>query len=219
MYSTLPIHILMARFTFMENTFSIFSTAVLIFFILDPLGNVPLLLSILKKVDKKKHSKIIIREMLIGLLILVIFLFFGEQFLSLFHLQPQAVTISGGIIFFVISLKMIFPNSDGSDLFSTDKNSEPLVVPIAVPMIAGPAALATLLVLAKTNVEHTGPLFLSLLLAWIMAAIVLLFSPVLYKLLKEKGLSALERLMGMLLLIMSVQMFIDGIRDLLPTLA
>lgn len=201
----------------MEATFPIFSTAILIFFILDPFGNVPLLLSILKSVDKRKHSKIIIREMLIGLLILVIFLFFGEQFLSLFHLETQAITIAGGIIFFVISLKMIFPNPGGGDLFATSKDDEPLVVPIAVPMIAGPAALATLLVLAKTNADHSGALFISLLLAWALCAIVLLFSPYLYQILKEKGLTALERLMGMLLLIMSVQMFIDGIRSLLPT--
>lgn len=198
--------------------FPIFSTAVLIFFILDPLGSVPLLLSILKNIDKKRHSKIIIREMLIGLFILLTFLFFGEQFLGLFHLQPQAITISGGIIFFVIALKMIFPNSDGSDLFSSSKGDEPMVVPIAMPMIAGPAALATLLVLAKTNAEHTGSLFLSLIIAWAFAAIVLLCSTRLYKILKAKGLKALERLMGMLLLIMSVQMFIDGIRSLLPTL-
>jgi len=201
----------------MDDTFSIFSTAVLIFFILDPFGNVPLLLSILKNVDKKKHSKIIIREMLIGLSILVVFLFFGEQFLSLFHLETQAITISGGIIFFVISLKMIFPDPNGGDMFATKKDDEPLVVPIAVPMIAGPAALATLLVLAKTNAQHSGSLLISLLLAWGLASVVLLFSPNLYKILKVKGLTALERLMGMLLLILSVQMFIDGIRSLLPT--
>ena len=201
----------------MESTFPIFSTAILIFFILDPLGNIPLLLSILKNIDKSRRSKIIIREMLIGLLILIVFLFFGEQFLSLFHLKAPSITIAGGIIFFAISLKMIFPDPNGGDVFVTKKGDEPLVVPIAVPMIAGPAALATLLVLAKTNAEHTGSLFLSLLLAWFLAAAVLLFSPHLYSLLKEKGLTALERLMGMLLLIMSVQMFIDGLLALVPT--
>ncbi|MBB1271862.1 MULTISPECIES: YhgN family NAAT transporter [Psychromonas] len=203
----------------MESSFPIFSTAILLFFILDPLGNVPLLLSILKNIDKKRHATIIVREMVIGLVILLIFLFFGERFLSLFHLQTEAITISGGIIFFVIALKMIFPNSDGSDLFATTKGDEPLVVPIAMPMIAGPAALATLLVLAKTNTDHTGELFASLLLAWLLSAMVLLFSTQLYKILRTKGLKALERLMGMLLLIMSVQMFIDGIRSLLPTFA
>ncbi|HEY7864733.1 MAG TPA: MarC family protein [Psychromonas sp.] len=201
----------------MESTFPLFSTAILLFFILDPFGNVPLLLSILKNVDKQRHSKIIIREMLIGLLILVIFLFFGEGFLSLFHLETQAITIAGGIIFFVISLKMIFPSPNGENLFTTKDSNDPLIVPIAMPMIAGPAALATLLVLAKTNSEHTGELFLSLLIAWTLTAAVLLFSPYLYKLLRTKGLTALEKLMGMLLLIMSVQMFIDGIRGLIPT--
>ncbi|WP_354623719.1 MarC family protein [Psychromonas sp. MME2] len=201
----------------METTFPIFSTAVLIFFILDPFGNVPLLLSILKNIDKQRHTQIIVREMLIGFLILVVFLFFGEQFLSLFHLETQAITIAGGIIFFVISLKMIFPSPHGGDMFATKVGDEPLVVPIALPMIAGPAALATLLVLAKTNADHSGALFISLFLAWIASAVIMLSSTKLYKILKVKGLTALERLMGMLLLIMSVQMFINGIRDLLPT--
>jgi len=201
----------------MENNFSIISTAILIFFILDPFGNVPLLLSILKNVDKEKHRKIIIREVLIGFLILVTFLFFGEQFLSIFHLETQAITIAGGIIFFVIALKMIFPDPSGESLFSIKKDDDPLVVPIAMPMIAGPAALATLLVLAKTNAQHLGELFLSLSLGWGLSSIVLLLSPVLYKILKTKGLTALERLMGMLLLMMAVQMFIEGIRELLPT--
>jgi len=138
----------------MESTFSITSTAILIFFILDPFGNVPLLLSILKKVDKKRRSKIIIREMLIGFFILVTFLFFGEKFLSVFHLETEAITISGGIIFFVIALKMIFPDADSENMFASKEDGEPLVVPIAIPMIAGPAALATLLVLAKTNNGH-----------------------------------------------------------------
>jgi len=200
----------------MENSFSIVATSVLIFFILDPFGNVPLLLSILKNIDKQRHSKIIIREMLIGLLILLVFLFFGESFLSLFHLETQAITIAGGIIFFVISLKMIFPSPSGENIF-TSKEDDPLVVPIAMPMIAGPAALATLLVLAKTNAQHITKLFLSLSIAWLLTSLILLSSPYLYKILKRKGLTALERLMGMLLLIMSVQMFIDGIRGLIPT--
>ncbi len=112
---------------------------------------------------------------------------------------------------------MIFPDPN-SDLFSTKKGDDPLVVPIAIPMVAGPAALATLLVLAKTNDTHIGGLFISLMIAWALNTLVLLSSPKLYKILKSKGLTALERLMGMLLLIMAVQMFIDGIRTFIPTI-
>lgn len=200
----------------METSFSIISTMMLLFFVLDPFGNVPLLLSILKNANQKQRYKTIIRESIIGLFILLIFFFFGEQFLSVFHLQTEAITIAGGIIFFVISLKMIFPNSQGDSIFSS-KEDDPLVVPIAMPMIAGPGALATVLVLVKTNTEHLGALFSSLLLAWGISSLILLFAPVLYSILKNKGLTALERLMGMLLLIMAVQMFIDGITGLLKT--
>lgn len=201
----------------MDNSFSIISTAILLFFILDPFGNVPLVLSILKNTNKEEHTKIIIRETLIGLLILLIFLFFGENFLSVFHLETHSITIAGAIIFFIISLKMIFPDPN-NELFVLKKGDSPLVVPIAMPMIAGPAAIATLLVLAKTNEDNTSSLFISLLLAWFFSSLILISAPKLYKILKEKGLSALEKLMGMLLLIMAVQMFIDGIRALLPSL-
>lgn len=201
----------------MDLSFPILTTAVLLFFILDPFGNVPLLLSILKHVDKPRRRFIIIREMFIGLAILLTFLFFGEQFLSLFHLETQSITIAGGIIFFIISLKMIFPDANSENMFATKNNSDPLIVPIAMPMIAGPAALATLLVLAKTNQEHSMELLVALLLAWVACFLVMFFSTYLYKVLKVKGLIALERLMGMLLLMLSVQMFIDGIRALIPT--
>jgi len=201
----------------METTFPMFSTALLLFFILDPLGNIPLLLSILKKADKKRRSQIILRESLIGLGILVTFLFYGEDFLSLFHLQTSSVTIAGGIIFLVIAIKMIFPDPNVENMFATKDSSEPLIVPIAMPMIAGPAALATLLVLAKTNAEQTGLLFGSLMIAWTASCVVLLLSQLLYKLLRTKGLAAIEKLMGMLLLIMAVQMFVDGIRAIIPT--
>jgi multiple antibiotic resistance protein len=200
----------------LESTFSIISTAILIVFVLDPFGNVPLLLSILKKATQTQRYKIILRESLIGFCILMVFFFFGQNFLNIFHLQTEAITIAGGIIFFIISLKMIFPNSHGDSIFATDE-LDPLVVPIAMPMIAGPGALATIMVLVQTNQSHLGALFVSMSLAWLISALILLFSPMLYRVLKNKGLTALERLMGMLLLIMSVQMFIDGIKGLVNT--
>lgn len=200
----------------MESTFSIVSVMMLLVFVLDPFGNIPLLLSILKNVPQNQRYKIIIRESFIGFMILAVFFFFGKNFLELFHLQTESITIAGGIIFFVISLKMIFPNAHGDSIFSS-KEQDPLVVPIAMPMIAGPGALATIMVLVQTNQEHLTALFSSLVLAWSISSAILIFSPILYKVLKNKGLTALERLMGMLLLIMAVQMFIDGIKGLVET--
>ncbi|WP_331774989.1 MarC family protein [Sulfurospirillum sp. 1612] len=196
-----------------ENS-SILSTAILFMFILDPFGNVPLLLSILKNVDEKRKKIIIMRESLFGLVVLLFFFFFGKSFLSIFHLETAAVTIAGAIIFFVIALKMIFPGDNGnSTLFGA--NEEPFVVPIAIPMIAGPSALATLLLMTKTHAAmSSSKLLLAVLLAWFISSCILYVSPFLYKILRRKGLNALEKLMGMLLLMMAVQMFIDGIRNL-----
>jgi len=200
----------------MGAEFSIISTAILLMLVIDPFGNVPVILSILKEVDLRKRRSIIIREMLFGLGILVVFLFGGELFLDLFHLETEAVRIAGAVIFFIIGIKMIFPGNEGSSGLYGSSN-EPFIVPIAIPLIAGPSTLATLLVLSKSHTAELGGLLASLLLAWFASALIMYLSPLLYKLLREKGLLALEKLMGMLLLIMSVQMFIDGIRGLIHT--
>lgn len=193
--------------------FSILSTALLLFFILDPLGNIPLVLSLLKDMEKGRRQRIVIRECLIGLAILVLFLFGGETFLNVFHLETEAVRIAGGLIFLLIGLKMVFPPADGGSLFPADQ--EPLIVPIALPMIAGPSALATLLVLSHNHPDNQMGLLYALLLAWGVSTLILFVAPLLYRVLRKRGLIALERLMGMLLLILSVQMFIDGIRGVL----
>ena len=194
----------------MEYTFSIISTAIVLTFILDPFGNVPILLTILKDVDKTRHRKIIAREMIIGLLILLFFLFMGQSFLNIFHLETTSVRIAGGFIFFVISINLIFPRKNGNLFAST---SEPFIVPIALPMVAGPSALATLLVLSKQHSSELSGLTIALLIAWGITSIIMFSAPFLLKILRNKGLLALEKLMGMLLLIMAVQMLLDGIRD------
>ena len=195
----------------------IISTAILLLFILDPFGNIPLLLSILKNVDESKKLPIIIRELLVGLAILILFLFFGEKILDIFGLEQQAITIAGGIIFFIISLKMIFPDPNSKGIFASDGEDDLLIVPIAMPMISGPGAIATVILLAKSHPKHIGSVFASILLAWVITSIILILSPQLSKILKQKGLTAMERLMGMLLLMMSVEMFIKGVRELVPT--
>lgn len=197
----------------MEILDSIISLSLVLLFVIDPFGNVPIILSVLKDVPKERKRKIIFRETLIGLCLLLIFLFFGENFLKLFGLQTEAVTIAGGVILFVIGIKMIFPPPKGQSIFGGQ--GEPFVVPIAMPMIAGPSALATLMVMAKTSQLSLPMLTLSVMIAWTITMLVLLSAPFMLKVLKDKGLMALERLMGMLLLIMSVQMFINGVFGLL----
>ncbi|RKF18660.1 NAAT family transporter [Alginatibacterium sediminis] len=198
----------------MELHASIISTALILLFIIDPFGNVPILLSVLKDVEKSKRHKIILREMMFGLIILMSFLFFGGKFLDIFNLETEAVTIAGGIILFVIGIKLTFPPADGHSIYG-GSGGEPFVVPIAIPMIAGPSTLATLLVMTQSSQHSTQELSLAVLLAWGITLAVLLCSPLLYRILKDKGLQALERLMGMLLLIMAVQMFINGVRSII----
>lgn len=196
----------------MELLDSILSLALVLLFVIDPFGNVPIILSVLKEVPKERKRKIIIRELLIGLAILFIFLFFGQNFLEIFRLQTEAVTIAGGIILFVIGIKLIFPPPRGQSIYGGD--GEPFVVPIAMPMIAGPSALATLMVMAQTSQLSLGMISISVFSAWLVTTLILLSAPWLLKILKDKGLQALERLMGMLLLIMAVQMFINGVMSL-----
>lgn len=176
----------------MSADFSIVSTAILLMFVIDPFGAVPVILSILKDVDIARRRVIIIREMLFGLAILMLFLFAGELFLNVFHLETESVRIAGAVIFFVIGIKMIFPGNEGSSgLYGSSK--EPFMVPIAMPLIAGPSTLATLLVLGKSHTDALGGVFAALILAWLISALIMYLSPLLYKLLREKGLSALER--------------------------
>lgn len=191
---------------------SILSAAVLLFFLMDPLGNIPVLLSVLKGVSPKRQRFIIIRELLIALVILVIFLFAGQSLLDFLHLQQESVTIAGGIILLIIGLRLIFPRPEG--IMGEQADGEPFIVPIAIPMIAGPSVLAMLILMTKNEPEQLNNWFFALLIAWAISAILLLSAPFLYRILGERGLKAIERLMGMILVMMAVQMLINGVKIL-----
>lgn len=191
---------------------SIWSAAVLLFFLMDPLGNIPVLLSVLKGLSPKRQRFIIIRELLIALGVLIIFLFGGQSLLNFLHLQQESVTIAGGIILLIIGLRMIFPHPEG--IMGKQTDGEPFIVPIAIPMIAGPSVLAMLILMTKNEPDQLSNWFFALLFAWAITALLLLISPFLYKILRDRGLKAIERLMGMILVMMAVQMLINGIRIL-----
>lgn len=193
----------------MEN-FSIWSSAVLLLFLMDPLGNIPVMLSILKGIDPKRQRVIIARELVIALFILMLFLFLGKPLLNFLHLQQEAVTISGGLILLIIGLKMIFPNKDG--LVGQQPDGEPFIVPLAIPLIAGPSVLAMLILMTQSGPSMMSNWFFALIIAWAITAAILLSAPILLKFLRERGLIAMERLMGMILVMMAVQMLINGFK-------
>lgn len=189
---------------------SIWSSAVVLFFLMDPLGNVPVVLSVLKDIDPKRQRVIIARELLIALVILLIFLFLGKPMLNFLHLQQEAVTISGGIILLIIGLRMIFPSPEG--IVGQQPDGEPFIVPLAIPLIAGPSVLAMLILMTQSGPNKMTDWLFALLIAWVLTAIILLSAPLLLKLLRRRGLTALERLMGMILVMISVQMLINGLK-------
>ncbi|WP_342669253.1 YhgN family NAAT transporter [Endozoicomonas arenosclerae] len=193
----------------------IYSTAILLFLIMDPLGNMPIFISVLKTVPPRRRAKILMREMLIALFILVVFLFVGDSMLKTLHLRQEAVSIAGAIILFIIAIKMIFPPSRGGGIMGDTPDGEPFIVPLATPLIAGPSILATLILLGNQHPGEQGKLVTALLIAWGISAAILLCSGQFMRVLGNRGVFAIERLMGMILVMLSVQMFMDGIANYL----
>ena len=190
-------------------SFEILSLAFSLFLLMDPIGNIPIFISVLSHAPKERRKKIIIREMIISLMIIVIFAFAGEKILNLLHITQPTLSISGGILLFIISLKMIFSSALTS---SQDKESsqEPFIVPLAVPLIAGPSILASVMIYAK---KQPNPIILliAIFTAWVLSFFILLASDELKRILKEHTLKALESLMGLILTMIAVQMFLEGL--------
>jgi multiple antibiotic resistance protein len=187
------------------------SAALLLFLVMDPLGNIPLFMTTLKKVDSARQQFVVVRELLIALVVLVGFLFTGQYILKLLHLSETALTTAGGIILMIIAIRMIFPARDKS--LHEDVEGEPFIVPLAIPYVAGPSAMATSLLLMSREPERWLDWFLAVLLAWFVSAIIIYFSSYFARFLGEKGLIAIERLMGMLLITVAVQMLLTGIAE------
>lgn len=194
----------------MEGNMTIVSAGILLFLIMDPLGNIPFFLSLLKDVPPQRRRWVIARELLIALAVLVAFLLGGQYILDLMQLTQESVSIGGGIVLFLIGLKMIFPPPDGG-IFGKSPGGEPFIVPLAIPGVAGPSAMAALLLLTNTQPGRTLEWGIALFIAWLITAVVLLSATWLFKLLGESVLIAMERLVGMLLVVLAVQMLLGGV--------
>jgi MarC family membrane protein len=188
---------------------SIASAAILLFLILDPLGNVPVFLGLLKPLPPARRRRVLVRELLIALTVLMVFLWAGQWVLQAMHLRQESVSIAGGIVLFLIGIRMIFPTGEG--LFGDTPEGEPFIVPMAIPLVAGPSGMAAVMLLGSQAPDRMGEWTLALLIAWLGTAVILYSATYLYRLLGRGVLIAVERLMGMLLVALSVQMLLDGV--------
>jgi multiple antibiotic resistance protein len=184
-----------------------------LFLVMDPLGNVPIFLSVLKDVDSQRRQWIIARELLIALGVLLLFLYGGGYLLDLLDLRQESISIAGAIILFLIAIRMIFPSPYG--LLGDTPEGEPFIVPLAIPAVAGPSAMAVSMLLVNTDPARILDWTLAVVAAWAATAALLMASPLLLKALGNRGMIAVERLMGMLLVIIAVQMFFEGLQKFL----
>ena len=188
---------------------TIASAALLLFLILDPLGNIPVFLSMLRRLTPQRQRVVLARELLIALVVLMVFLWAGKYALEVMHLRQESVAIAGGIVLFLIGIRMIFPPPEG--LMGEIPGGEPFIVPMAIPLVAGPSGMAAVMLMGSKEPERLGEWSLALLLAWVGTAAILFSATSLYRLLGARALTAIERLMGMLLVAISVQMLLDGL--------
>ncbi len=191
---------------------STIEAAILIFLVMDPIGNTPLFICLLKNVNPQRRKRIIIRELCIALLILIVFLFTGRYILELLRLSEESLSVAGGIILFLIALKMVF-SEYGADNLHKDVAEEPFIVPLAVPLIAGPSAMATVLLLMAQEPQHWDSWLIALVCAWLTSSFILIFSGSVSRILGDRTLKAAENLMGMLLTAIAVEMFLNGLQS------
>ncbi len=185
---------------------SFFTIAVAIFLVLNATGQIPLFLALLARFDHQRQVKIIIRELVVALILLLLFTFCGDRILNILGISRPIIGMAGGILLFIISLSMVFPRKNAAD---ESLQQEPVIIPLAIPIITGPGAIATVMLYA----HETGNALLvasAALAAWIPSLIILLLGSYIKKLLGEKGLIAVERLGGMLVCLIGIQMFASG---------
>ncbi|QDQ27357.1 NAAT family transporter [Chitinimonas arctica] len=193
----------------METT-SFISATVLLILVTDPLGNIPLFVGLLRQVDPARRRRIIIREVFLAYSLLLFFLFFGQRVLDVMHLSETSLGIAGGVILFLISLKMIFPHPEGA--FAHQVKGEPFLVPLAIPFIAGPSAIATVLLMVSRDPDRIVEWIGALTVAMLVSAVVLGFAEKIAEFLGEQVTMAFERLMGLILTAIAIEMLLGGIQ-------
>ena len=187
---------------------TVFSAATLLFLVMDPFGNIPCFLAALRNVDARRRNRVLVRELLIALAFLIGFQFAGQHVLGALQIGGPALTATGGTVLFLIAIKMVFPPRERG---VEDVAGEPFIVPLAVPYVAGPSALASVLLIMNREPERWPEWLLAVFLAWLASGAILFASGALGRILGANMLIAIERLMGMLLVALAIQMLMTGV--------
>lgn len=195
---------------------SILSAAVILTLIMDPIGNAPIFKAVLGSLPTGRRLRIIVRELLIALAVLALFLFFGPQLLNAMKLTPPALGIAGGVVLFLVAIRMIFPGAGVA--ITVEGDDEPFIVPLAMPMIAGPATITMVVLFTTREPDRVMDWLAALLIAWGISAAVLVASDFLLARIGDRGQRALVRLMGMILTAIAVQMLLNGFGEFLTSL-
>lgn len=184
------------------------SAIVLLFLVIDPFGNVAFFVAALNAVEPGRRRRVIIRELVIAYVVMVAFLFVGQPLLAVLNISGPALTIAGGVILFLIAIRMVFPIRGATT--QEDLDGEPFIVPLAIPYVAGPSVLAVELLFMSDEPDRWPVWLLAVTAAWAATAVIVLFGSQLADRLGRRGLIAIERLMGMILVAISIQMFLTG---------
>jgi multiple antibiotic resistance protein len=193
---------------------TLFNLTIILFLIMDPIGNIPSFLNLLKDFSGEKRRKIIVREMLIALAAMLIFNILGEFIFNLLQISETTLKLTSGAILFLVAIKILFPTTDS--LRANLPAGEPFITPLAIPLIAGPSLLATIMLFAHFEPSQFTMLS-AIFLAWILAVGVLLAGKTLQKVIGPNALAACERLMGMVLVMLAIQRFAEGLQQFVKT--
>lgn len=193
----------------MDHTF--ISALLLLLLVLDPFGSLPIFISVMRNVPPERRTRVGVREVFIAFGVLALFMVGGQSFLSLMHLSERSLEVAGGVILLIIAIRMIF--ASGSEIYATEgQNREPFIFPLAVPLLAGPSAMATVLLLASRQPERLMEWFGALSVAMAICGVVLLSADRLRRLLGSSMVSAIEKLMGLVLTAVAVEMILAGLK-------
>jgi MarC family membrane protein len=190
-------------------SYSFASATILLLLITDPFGNIPIFVNALQGVAPARRTRVIVREVLIAFVLLLAFMFGGEQFLRVMNLSDLSLTIAGGVVLFLIALRMIFPPVDVPAALPM---AEPLIVPLAIPALAGPSAMATVMLLVSQAPERRLEWVAALTVTMVVGGVILVLAERIQRVLGSRVVVAFERLMGLILVAVSVEMLLRGLK-------